>query len=101
MYEKLNFAPMLSIRWLLLICTCLSQINLTRAQLGCTAKDSQPNPIASQYPNDATGTINGTVAIIPIPYAQARSIVPSKYPILKKAYQQLMPNLGAGMYPVC
>jgi hypothetical protein len=65
----------------------------------CVAKQSQPNPIASQYPNSATGTINGTVAIIPIPYAQARSIVPSQYPILKKAYEKLMPGLN-GMYPV-
>jgi hypothetical protein len=82
---------------MLLACLCLSQIEIASA---CFAKDSQPNPIASQYPNSATGTINGTVAIIPISYAQARSIVPSKYPILKKAYEQLMPGLGKGMYPV-
>ena len=46
--------------------------------------ESQPNPIADQYPNDVTGTINGTVAILPIPYHLARSIIPKQYAILDK-----------------
>lgn len=87
-----------SIKRLLVACLCLAQPDFA---LACFAKDSQSNPIASQYPGKSTGTINGTVTIIPIPYSEARSIIPSQYPILKNAYKQLMPGLGAGMYPVC
>jgi hypothetical protein len=68
--------------------------------IDCRAKESLPNPIASQYPSDVTGTVNGTIAVIPIPYSLARSIVPSQYGILSKAYAELMPQLPKGMYPV-
>lgn len=35
--------------------------------------ESSPNPIKSIYPEGTiTGTINGTVAVIPIPYEVAR-----------------------------
>lgn len=85
-----------SVQWLL---ACCAGVSYMPTALACFAKYSQPNPIASQYPNSATGTINGTVAIIPIPYAQARSIVPAQYPILTKQYEKLMPGLK-GMYPV-
>ena len=61
---------------------------------------SQPNPIAAQYPTVGTGTANGTIAIIPIPYSTARSIVPSQYPILTNAYHNLMPRLRKDQYPV-
>ncbi|KAL5385304.1 hypothetical protein DPSP01_004763 [Paraphaeosphaeria sporulosa] len=60
---------------------------------------TQPNPITEDYPKDVTGVINGTTAIVPIPYAVARSIVPSKYPILTAAYEQVFPTLGDGLYP--
>lgn len=60
---------------------------------------TQPNPITKDYPKDVTGVINGTTAIVPIPYAVARGIVPSKYPILKAAYAQVFPTLGKDMYP--
>ncbi|KAL9056146.1 MAG: hypothetical protein Q9162_003107 [Coniocarpon cinnabarinum] len=63
--------------------------------------ESSPNPIAAQYPNLTTGTINGTVAILPIPYAQARSAIPGQYPILTKQYQSWLKDtpFPAGMYP--
>jgi hypothetical protein len=64
----------------------------------CQTQDS-PNPIASLYPNNATGTLNGTVAIIPITLEQARSIIPPNYRILEHAYRALLPNFPAGMYP--
>lgn len=86
-----------SLKRLLTSCLFLANIN---SVLGCTSKESQPNPIAGQYGGSATGTINGTVSIIPIPYAQARAIVPARYPILTAAYEELMPGLGDGMYPV-
>lgn len=59
----------------------------------------QPNPIASLYPNNATGTLNGTVAIIPISLELARSIIPPQYRILEHAYRALLPSFPQGMYP--
>lgn len=64
----------------------------------CQTHD-QPNPIASQYSNNATGTLNGTIAIIPISLDLARSIIPPQYRILEHAYRSLLPNFPAGMYP--
>lgn len=64
----------------------------------CTSVD-QPNPIASLYPNNATGTLNGTVAVIPISLALARQLIPPQYGILEHAYRALLPNFPKGMYP--
>lgn len=64
----------------------------------CTSVD-QPNPIASIYPNNATGTLNGTVAVIPIPLALARQLIPPQYGILEHAYRALLPTFPRGMYP--
>jgi ABC-type phosphate/phosphonate transport system permease subunit len=64
----------------------------------CQTKD-QPNPIASVYPMNATGTLNGTIAVIPIPLTLARRLLPSQYRILEHAYRDLLPNFPLGMYP--
>lgn len=64
----------------------------------CTTLD-QPNPIASLYPNNATGTLNGTVAVIPISLKLARQLIPPQYGILEHAYRALLPNFPRGMYP--
>jgi hypothetical protein len=64
----------------------------------CTTVD-QPNPIASIYPNNATGTLNGTVAVIPISLELARQLIPPQYGILEHAYRALLPNFPRGMYP--
>ena len=64
----------------------------------CKTND-QPNPIASLFPNNATGTLNGTVAIIPITLELARSIIPPQYRILEHAYRDLLPSFPEGMYP--
>ncbi|KAJ4349354.1 uncharacterized protein N0V89_007968 [Didymosphaeria variabile] len=64
----------------------------------CTTVD-QPNPIASLYPNNATGTLNGTVAVIPISLKLARQLIPPQYGILEHAYRALLPNFPRGMYP--
>ena len=61
---------------------------------------SQPNPIVQQYPDQTTGTINGTVVVIPIPYSIARAAIPAQYPILIKQYQGWLPDLGQDMYPM-
>lgn len=64
------------------------------------AVDSQPNLIASIYPDTPTGTLNATLAIVPIPLDTARRIVPPQYAILECAYRTLLPDFPAGMYPV-
>lgn len=84
-----------------LLLTCLLALTppTTSLLISPCGRTSQPNPIAAQYPNDVTGTINGTSAIVPIPYAIARSIIPSQYPILRHAYEELIPGFPKNMYP--
>jgi hypothetical protein len=64
----------------------------------CTAQ-SEPNPIASMYPQSVTGTINETIVVLPISYKLARSLVPSEYKILS-GYKSLIPELDDDLYPV-
>ncbi|CBX96212.1 hypothetical protein IAQ61_001388 [Plenodomus lingam] len=64
----------------------------------CQSQDS-PNPIASIYPNNATGTLNGTIAVLPIPLALARQLIPSQYKIMEHAYRDLLPHFPKDMYP--
>ncbi|KAK7934836.1 hypothetical protein PG985_000331 [Apiospora marii] len=61
---------------------------------------SCPNPIAQQYPNLVSGTLNGTTLIVPIPLEQARVLIPKEYTILENAYRGLLPAFPAGMYPL-
>lgn len=90
---------MLSLTLLILLLAAFSSnAALLPRQVNCVTQ-SQPNPIAAQYPNEVTGAINGTFSVIPIPYAQARSLVPAQFKILTKAYETLMPELN-GAYPV-
>jgi hypothetical protein len=64
----------------------------------CISVD-QPNPVASIYPNNATGTLNGTLAVLPITLELARLLIPSQYGILEHAYRALLPSFPRGMYP--
>ena len=64
----------------------------------CTSVD-QPNPIAARYPRNCTGTLNGTVSMVPIPLALARQVIPPQYGILEHAYRALLPSFPEGMYP--
>lgn len=57
------------------------------------------NPIASTYADNTTGTINGTLAVVPISLELARSIIPPKWAILEHAYRELLPDFPQGMYP--
>jgi hypothetical protein len=68
------------------------------AQATCQSID-QPNPIASLYPMNATGTLNGTVSVLPISLELARQLIPSQYRILEHAYRHLLPAFPEGMYP--
>jgi hypothetical protein len=65
-----------------------------------SSSESSPNPIASLYPLNVTGTLNGTISVVPIPYKLARSIIPSQYGILTKAYEELLPGFPSNYYPV-
>ncbi len=65
----------------------------------CTTYD-QPNPLAELFPNNATGVLNATLAIIPIPLETARRLIPPQYGILERAYRSLLPDFPKGMYPV-
>ena len=60
---------------------------------------SSPNPIASTYPTNATGTLNGTIAVIPIALDLARQMIPSQYRIMEHAYRALLPFFPKNMYP--
>jgi hypothetical protein len=68
------------------------------ARAVCQSVD-QPNPIASIYPMNATGTLNGTVSVLPISLELARQLIPSQYRILEHAYRHLLPSFPEGMYP--
>lgn len=83
----------------------LTTILLSSLLLKSTSQDtcstaSQPNPIAQHYADTPTGTLNATLAIVPIPLATARQIIPSRYAILENAYRTLLPDFPADMYPV-
>lgn len=58
-----------------------------------------PNPIAHLYPGNATGTLNGTITVLPISLALARKLIPPQYGILTHAYRSLLPNFPTDMYP--
>lgn len=62
--------------------------------------NQQPNPIANKFTTQTTGTLNGTIAIVPISQTVARSIIPAQYKILTKQIQAWLPSLGSGTYPV-
>ncbi|XPS73132.1 hypothetical protein M3J09_005285 [Ascochyta lentis] len=64
----------------------------------CQTHDA-PNPIAHLYPGNATGTLNGTITILPIPLTLARTLIPKQYRILTTAYHHLLPSFPTDMYP--
>ncbi|KFY13814.1 hypothetical protein V491_06265 [Pseudogymnoascus sp. VKM F-3775] len=85
-----------------LLCAITSAVSSPTASLSSppTVVDSSPNPIGTLYPTSVTGTINGTIAVVPIPYSLARELIPSQYGILKKAYQSELPGFPRDMYPL-
>lgn len=65
----------------------------------CATHDHH-NTLAELFPNNATGVLNATLAIIPIPLETARRLIPPQYGILEHAYRALVPSFPEGMYPV-
>ncbi|KFX90932.1 hypothetical protein V490_06193 [Pseudogymnoascus sp. VKM F-3557] len=84
----------------LLCAVALASPNPTPSLSPPTVVDSLPNPIGTLYPDAVTGTINGTIAVVPIPYSLARELIPSQYGILKKAYKAALPGFPHDMYPL-
>lgn len=58
-----------------------------------------PNILHDKFPNNATGNLNATIVIFPIPLRQARSVIPEQYRILEDAYRNLLPDFPEDMYP--
>ncbi|KAK3403341.1 hypothetical protein B0T20DRAFT_343709, partial [Sordaria brevicollis] len=61
---------------------------------------THPNPLAALFPSNATGVLNATLAIIPIPLTLANSLIPSGISILESAFRSLLPSFPEGYYPV-
>lgn len=84
----------------LLLSAALGSSTIAALQLPLLCKSqSQPNPIASIYPDQVTGTVNGTLSVLPIPLTDAQQIVGPKYAILTAAYRELLPDFPHDMYP--
>lgn len=96
-YLAFSFFALLAYRY------CVAQpppsLLLTTMNASMCQTHDAPNPIAHLYPGNATGTLNGTIALLPITLALARSLIPSRYTILTGAYQSLLPSFPADMYP--
>ncbi|KAK4207400.1 hypothetical protein QBC37DRAFT_298801 [Rhypophila decipiens] len=56
--------------------------------------------LAQQYPDMPTGTLNVTLAILPIPLHVVRKILPAKWNVLTRPYRALLPDFPQDMYPV-
>lgn len=72
----------------------------TAAVQGVCHTHDPSNPLAASFPNNSTGVLNATLAIIPIPLETARRLIPSQYRILEHAYRAVIPDFPKGMYPV-
>ena len=97
-YFLVSFLSILALRY-----ASTSYFSASAAELGagtCQTLD-QPNPIAAQYPNNATGVLNGTIAVLPIPLDLARSLIPSQYRILEHAYRALLPDFTSTVTKTC
>ncbi|KAL8419345.1 hypothetical protein RB594_002535 [Gaeumannomyces avenae] len=67
---------------------------------GACVSNSAPNTISTKFPNSATGVINGSLVVVPIPMADARAAVPAQWGILEGALKANLPDFPEGMYPL-
>lgn len=103
--SKMTFQhPLFHLLAIIIVVLCSAILNHGRSASaqggGVCASHDPPNPLAEVFPNNATGVLNATLAIIPIPMDLARRLIPRKYGILEKAYRTLLPDFPEGMYPV-
>lgn len=97
-YIALSFLVLLACRYYTTAATQPPSFTATQDASHCKTHDL-PNPIAHLYPTNATGTLNGTLSILPIPLTLARTLIPTQYTILTAAYTSLLPTFPADMYP--
>jgi hypothetical protein len=102
-WSKMAFQPSLlhvsALVLFVLFSSFLSHGESAATPCACVTHD-QDNTLAEQFPNNATGVLNATLAIIPIPLETARGLIPAQYGILERAYRALLPDFPQGMYPV-
>ncbi|KAL8366792.1 hypothetical protein RB595_008757 [Gaeumannomyces hyphopodioides] len=67
---------------------------------GACVSRSAPNPVSAKFPNSATGVLNGSMVVVPIPMADARAAVPAQWGILEGALKANLPGFPEGMYPL-
>lgn len=96
---RLSFLHVSAVVLLVLSSVLLSHGESAPTQGVCTSRDHH-NTLAELFPNNATGVLNATLAIIPIPLETARRLIPPQYGILEGAYRAILPNFPEGMYPV-
>ncbi|KAL8671274.1 MAG: hypothetical protein Q9168_004228 [Polycauliona sp. 1 TL-2023] len=67
-------------------------------QANCTS--CLPNPIATIYPHNVTGTLNATTSVILVPLSYAQSLLPARFAnsILTHAYTRF--NIPPSVYPL-
>lgn len=83
----------------LMLIAALAALVSCQGQVNNCLTQTVENPIWQLFPGNVTGIINATMAIVPVPYSLARSIIPAKYDILRNAYMSLLPTLPDGTYP--
>ncbi|CAK7200975.1 hypothetical protein SEUCBS139899_003675 [Sporothrix eucalyptigena] len=100
---SLNSLQVLVVALLAIVVAASTLSSSSHSSPTCIPQD-QPNPIAQIYPFNATGLLNVTLAVVPIPLATARTLVPSKWPILVHVYEALFASLSinfpANHYPL-
>lgn len=77
--------------------SCSTLIDPRAPQSNCTT--CAPNPIASIYPNNITGTINATTSVIIVPLSYAQSLLPAHLHPLPHAYSTRF-SIPATHYPL-
>lgn len=96
---RLSFLHVSAVVVLVLVSLLLNHGESAPTQGVCATHD-HPNTLAELFPNNATGVLNATLAIIPIPLETARRLIPPQYGILERAYRDIVPNFPEGMYPL-
>ncbi|KAH8919488.1 hypothetical protein BT69DRAFT_1337254 [Atractiella rhizophila] len=77
----------------------LSSVSATLPLTCLLTSESQPNPLSSKFPFEPTGTKNKTLALLPIPFSLAETIL-SPYSIITHAYLPFLPaDWDTSMYP--
>jgi hypothetical protein len=96
---RLSLLHLAAVALLVLFSFLLNHGESAATPRACESHDHH-NTLAELFPNNATGVLNATLAIIPVPLETARRLIPPQYGILEGAYRALVPHFPEGMYPV-